>query len=420
MRRATLALLFIACAIASSFLTYMVVSGYWYELGIQVPGLPSIAITKVRFPLENTSYFELTVLNPSFSLSAVRLENVCVITPEDEVHVIKNVSPSLPRELGAGKSVKLKCMWDWGNYTGEELRITVFIEEGSGASFLARPPAVKLVLSASFNASRPFWFLLNVTNSPESPTTVNLTAVEVVLANGTRTGVRTEPEVSPDKPYGLEPNSTVTLNCTWNWLRYRNETLTIVVRTLQGYRAYLGLRTPPPVVLKITEVEFVRNGGTCYFNITVLNDPSSPAPARLCDISVVVNNTLFGPEDLNVTPPLSPPVLIRPGESKTFMCNWNWTPYEGYRMNITVSSVLGYTANATVTVVAGVQKPASGQVARGPRCRLSSPSRLCSSPSSRGPRLCVLPARTRRSALCGLSHARRSIRPVWPRRRPLL
>ncbi len=414
MGRKTLALLFAACAILSSFLTYLVVSGYWYETGITIPGLPTLAITEVRFPLDNTSYFELTVMNPSYSFKAVRLENVCVVTPDGHFHVIEDVRPSLPMSLGAGESVNFTCMWDWANYTGAELMVLVLIRNGSGASYYARPPAVKLILKAFFNASSPFWFLLNVTNSPGSPTAVNITAVDAILDNGTvLENLPTKPKISPKKPYVLKPDSTLTLNCTLNWLAYRDRNMTIRVRSVQGYRGYLGLRTPPPVVIRIVEVNFVKDAGACYFNITVMNEFSSPAPARIYNISAVVDGLYLGPEDLKVTPSLKPPVIIRPGENLTFMCNWNWSPYEGYTMNITVVSILGYIANASVQIKQGVQKTAlSPEVRPSPRS--------CSSPSSRGPLLCAPRARTRTSALCALCPSRRSSRPVSRPRRPLL
>ena len=410
MRRATLALLFVACALLSSFLTYMIVSGYWYRLGITVPGLPSVAITKVIFPTQNTSYFKVKVLNPSYSLRSVELRDIYVITPEGEAHRIENTTPPLPKELEAGKAVMLTCLWDWANYTGQELKILAIIEDGSGASYLAKPPSVKLVLEAVFNASRPFWFLLNITNSPKSPVAVNLTGVDLVLDNGTRLeGITTKPRVSPEKPYGLEPNSTLTLNCTWNWLRYRDRNFTVVVKTIQGYRSYRSFRTPGPVVIRIWEVAFYTVGTMYYFNITVFNEPKSPAPARICHIEVVVNNTCFGPEDLNMTPPLRPPVVLQPNSSITFTCLWNWSKYLGYDMAISVETVLGYTANATVRIAPGTHRLALG---------LSGPSRLCNSPSSKGLLLCVPPAQRRTSTLCALAPSPRSSRPVWLPRRP--
>ena len=358
MRRATLGLLFVACALSSSFLTYMVVSGYWYKLGITVPGLPSLAITDVVFPVGNTSYFKMTVMNPSYSLKSVEIKGIYVITPEEELSTVGNVSPAIPRSLGAGESITFTCLWDWANYTGRELRIIVVVEGGSGATYVASPPAVMLALSASFNASRPFWFLLNITNSPESPVAVNLTGVDLVLENGTVVeGLATKPGLSEKKPYGLEPNSTLTLNCTWRWLEYRDKPLTVVVRSAEGYRGYGHFRTPPPVVLRITEVVFSSDGGTYYFNVTVLNSPRSPAPARICDMTVVVNNTVFGPPDLNITPSLSPPVLLQPNSSLTLMCRWNWTRYQGYTMNITLRTVLGYTASASVSISPGSHRP---------------------------------------------------------------
>jgi len=155
MRRATLALLVIALVLASSLFTYMVVSGYWYGLGIRVPGIIALAITDVWFPLNNTKRFDITVMNPSYSPSDASIEAVFVITPDGEMHEVRATEPWLPKTLVRGASTTFKCYWNWANYTGEELKIIVMPREGSGASVRARPPAVELELSPFFNASSP-------------------------------------------------------------------------------------------------------------------------------------------------------------------------------------------------------------------------------------------------------------------------
>ena len=428
MRRATLALLVITLVLASSLFTYMVVSGYWYGLGIRVPGVVALAITDVEFPLNNTKRFDITVMNPSYSPSDASVEAIYVVTPDKKVHKVNVTEPWLPKTLVRGASTTFKCYWNWANYTGDELKIIVMPREGSGASVRTRPPAVELELLPFFNASSPFWFVLNITNSPDSPANVSIYGVDVALDNGTWVkNLPTEPDVSWDEPGVLAPNSTLTLNCTWDWLAYRNRTITIVARTVEGYTGYLfDYRTPPSVVLNITEVFFgVLNETTYYLNITVFNDPSSPAPARICNITAFVNGTLFGPEELNITPPLSPPYVLQPNSSAVFTCYWNWSLYEGHNMTITVSSVLGYVANATVNVTAGAAPllaptPIAREGTGEEKALLSSPASLCSSQASRAPRLCAPPARIRTSALCGLVRWRRSSRRVSPPPTPFL
>ena len=412
-RRATLALIFIACVLASSLLTYMVVSGYWYRLGISVPGLPSIAITDVYFPLNNTRYFNITVINPSYSLRPVNLTAIFVVTPDLEVHKVKFTSPLLPLKLDEGESKTLRCYWRWENYTGEVLTVMAVIEDGSGAVFKAAVPFVKLELSALFNASSPFWFLLNVTNVLDSVTNVSITGVDVLLDNGTRVSdLPTEPEVSRDEPYVLEPNATLTLNCTWDWLAYRNRTLTVIALTKEGYTGYLNYTTPPNVVLRITEVTFFTRNETYYFNITVFNEPISPAPAKLNNITVLIGDEVFVIED--VVPSIRPYYLLQPNSSVVLMCTWNWSLYEGLNATIVVSTVLGYTANATVNVTAGTIKlgaPGHLDVPAGLRSGRS--AQLCTSPASSGPRLCAPRAQRRTSALCALARCRRSSRRGW-------
>ena len=423
MRKATLALVFMACILASSLLTYIVVSGYWYRLGYSVPNKPSIAITDVFFPLNDTHYFNLTVINPSYSLKPVNLTSVMIITPELEVEEVKFTSPSLPLVLDEGEVKTLKCYWRWENYTGEKLTVIAFLDYGSSAAVRAEVPFVELQMGASFNATSPFWFLLNVTNVAESVANVSITRVDVVLANGTRIrDLPTEPDVSEEEPHLLEPNSTLTLNCTWDWLEYRNKTLTIVALSKEGYTGYLNYTTPPEVLLKITEVTFFKQDDTYYFNLTVFNEPISPAPAKINNVTILIEEELFVVE--NVTPSIKPFYLLQPNSSVVLTCAWNWSLYEGRNATITVSTVLGYSANATVQVSAGTTKlaPSELQAPRGsgPPGVNGRSARICSSPASAAPRLCAPRARRRTLILCALSRSRRSNRLGWPPPMPSL
>ncbi len=426
MRRATLVLLFIAGLLASSLLTFMITSGYWYWLGNVVPGKPSIAITDIYFPGNDTRYFNITVLNPSYSLEAVELRRILVITPEERIFEVKTTKPLLPLKLADGESATIRCAWDWGNYSGRELTVLVTVDKGSGAAITAKPPFVELLLKATFNASTPTWFLLNITSSAESEVAVSLVGVDLVFPTGeVISNVGTEPEVSEEKPGKLEPGSSLLLNCSWEWKEYRNETLTIVARTREGYKGYLTERTPPPVVIRITEVAFYVVNMTYYMNVTVLNEPLSPAPARINNITIIVNKTVVVPE--HVEPPISPPYLLQPNTSITFTCLWNWSAFEGMNTTIRVSTVLGYEAVANVNIAPGTIKVSSAAQGAWPgggrpcgEAAFSSPSLSGSSPGGRGPRICAPPALRRTSALCGLGRSRRSSRRGWPPRMPEL
>ncbi len=418
MRRATLALLFITCMLVACLLTYMITSGYWYSLGVRPPNKPAIAIEAVGFPLDDTSYFNLTVLNPSYSPGEVEVESVLVMTPDMQLHKVEKTEPSLPLKLSVGNSTTITCHWDWANYTGQELAVIVPVKGGSGAIFKAVPPTVKLVLKVTFNASRPFWFLLNVTNARESETSVRVSGVDVMLANGTKIeSLLTEPSISATSPKELKPGDSVVLNCTWHWLAYRNKTATVIVRTVEGYRGYLSCTTPPPVIIKITELTFAIANGQPYINITIFNEPASPAPARICNITVRVGEELF--VFTNTTPSLRPPYVLQPNASVTFTCYWNWTAYEGRNATFRVETKLGYRAETSVRVEAGTTKLSGALRAVSARPtgvgdvqRLSGP-RSGNVLSWRAPRLSAPPAQRRTSALCALGLSRRSNRPGW-------
>ena len=421
--RATLVLLFLVGILASSLLTFMITSGYWYWLGKVVPERPSIAITELLFPANDTSYFNVTVLNPSYSMEPVHVERVLVITPDGELVEVETTRPRLPLEISAGEKATISCDWDWANYTGREVTVVVAIKEGSGASFTARTPLVKMLLSATFDASTPFWFMLNITNARESATALSLAGIDLVLEGGRVVkNVDTEPKLAIGEPYKLEQGASVLVNCSWNWLEYRNKTVTVVVKTIEGYRGYLTERTPGPVVIRITEVAFYNVSQSFFMNVTVFNEPYSPAPAKICNITITIGNDTYVPE--RVKPSIRPYYALEPNASVTFNCLWNWSAFQGMNATIKVSCVLGYEAEATVNVTAGTVRPALGTAKKaicsreggeaGKKAAFSSPRLSGRQPGERGLLLCAPPARRRTSALCAPARCRRSSRRGWP------
>ena len=234
-------LLLLVAAIVGAVLSYMWTMGYYVSLGVQLPEAPTVTITNVAFNPQDPTFFNLTLLNPTFSPFSVSVEQVMVSTEDgvlDDVAVI----PTQPT-LSIGESKILTCIWNWANHTDENLRIHIFVADGSGATFQAKTPLVEFAITGVFFNSTISLTHFNVTiqNSASSATYVNLTSITVSVNDETLPINETDPSL----PYPLDPNSSCTFVCSWNWTNYKGMNVIVVVDTLQGFR----VRSSPPILI---------------------------------------------------------------------------------------------------------------------------------------------------------------------------
>ena len=230
-------LLLLVAAIVGAFLSYMWTVGYYISLEAQLPEAPTVTITDVTFDPQDSTLFNLTLLNPSFSPSSASAEQVMVST-EDGMLDNVTVIPTLPQELSIGKYKTLRCFWNWANHTDKNLKIHVFIADGSGANFQAKTPLVDLIITdVVFNSTIGVnHFNMTVQNSASSVTHIAVSGVTVdteIVGN-----------VTPALPYTLFPNASIAFTCPLNWTDYQGNEVTVKVETLQGYAAYY-IRTIP-------------------------------------------------------------------------------------------------------------------------------------------------------------------------------
>lgn len=230
-------LLLLVAAIVGAILSYMWTMGYYISLEAQVPETPSITITDVNFDPEDPTFFNLTLLNPSFSPFSVSTTQVMVST-EDGVLEDVAVLPTLPQELSIGESKTLRCSWNWANHTDETVKIHVFVTDGSGATFQAKTHLVEIVITeAVFNSTISLThFNITVQNSASSVAAITISNITVDT-----TSVE---NVTPILPYTLFPNSSVSLMCSLNWTDYQGMEVAVKVDTLQGYTAYRAQTIP--------------------------------------------------------------------------------------------------------------------------------------------------------------------------------
>ena len=139
-----LILLLLTALIIGAILSYLWVIGYYVSLGLRIPEKTTVSITNVTFNPQDTSYFNVTLLNPSYSPTDTNITKIATSPKEGFLYNIppNEVDPQLPYELPKAEEKTFKCMWNWANYTGKIVEIIAFIADGSGPTFEVETPLV--------------------------------------------------------------------------------------------------------------------------------------------------------------------------------------------------------------------------------------------------------------------------------------
>lgn len=334
-----LILLLLVSFIFGALFSYVWTLGYYARL----PSRLGVSIENVKFFVENATFFDFTVLNPSYSTLNVKIDQIKVSTRDGRLHNVVRVEPDPSQAaIEPGNSIEFRSFWNWGGYTAQSVDVIVLASDGSGDILRAQTPFMNFaVTEANFNSSVS---VRNFTVTVESmgPTYVNVTSIflegkEIVA-------------VSPSLPCTLVNTSqTFTLNETW--IDRQDENVTVAVQTLQGYTAYKTVVTPPPVSLSIVReipVIFNETDTRPYFNISVMNALDSPTYVDISEVEVVVfvNGTADQIVLLNSTEWVADPSpRINPSLIPTrLVCFWDWKRYMGggATMTVTVHTLQGF------------------------------------------------------------------------------
>lgn len=341
-----LIVLLLVSFITGALFSYVYTMGFYAPSEFLMPDKPVMSIQSVEFSKQDTHFFDVTVLNPSYSLSDVTVTRVEARTPDENiVHVITSTVPSIPFVLQKGHSQTFRATWNWANYTGITLpytdtpvEIRVFLEDGRGEIFEIRKPLTRLsITEPKFNPSISInHFNLTVENLESSDTYVNLTAFTI---NGNL--VQTD-KVTPPLPYGLNRgDDPVQFQCFYNWTSLMGQSVTLRLDTKQGYIAQQTLTLPNPVILDIPVSQIVFNATKPQeFNMTVTNNANSSTYVNIDRITVAVAQQAA----INITGWTAyPSSTLGTDESVLISCTgWDWSTYTGQTVKITVYTTQGF------------------------------------------------------------------------------
>jgi len=334
--RLAILILLIVSFVLGSTLSYIWTMGFYAPAEYNLPSKSNVSVEKVEFSVENPTYLNVTVLNPSYSPSKATIQEIKTETADGQLHDIPSTSPLLPRDLQVGQSQTFKSDWNWGNYTNQKINVLVFIADGSGATLETRAPLMnftvaKVIFEPSVTVTR-----FNITvESMNSPVKVD---VDKIFVNGNQVSVRT-PQVLP---FTMNPNESITFTLNRNWIELQNKTVTVRVDTLQGYTAIKTVLAPLPVSLIIQSVIFDNTTSTQHFNVTVLNEAFSPAAVNITSLVIQVRNTTE--TVTNIT--RIPPEPLQPDSAMLLIVFWDWSQYLGTSTQVVINVLTdqGFTA----------------------------------------------------------------------------
>jgi hypothetical protein len=338
-------LLLLLAIIVGAIFSYLITVGYYLNLEIKVPQNTTLSITDITFNPEDAETFNITILNPTYSPAKATITEISVVIQDNTVETISTTEPQLPTELQKGQEETFICQWNWEDSAGQDIKVIVLVEEGSGAAYELVISAVGLtVTTMGFDPADTSHFNMTVRNLPESIIDLTFTKITITTDEGTVTEIT---ETAPTLPQLLLQDSFNTFEVTWDWTDYRGRSVTVTAYTQEGYTATRTQSTPRPVLLSVTDIS-VDSSNTTYFNVTVTNSEYSTIPANLTLVQLNFQDQT-SLEVSTETPIL--PYELSIGQSVILKCLWDWTDKQDTAIIVVVETAEGYFGQSETYVV---------------------------------------------------------------------
>jgi hypothetical protein len=333
-------ILILCSVIFGALVSYLWVMASFYNMP---QNTTLLVVHDAVFSANNVTHFNVTILNPSNSVSNANITAIRVrVDGTAEVYDINETEPALPFVIQIGTEQTFKCKRNWSDLSGETVTIepvpvNASTQNYSYATEKVATPKLELKLTPNFNISQTVEnFSITIENSAES--VINLTISEIsVFENIINT-------TTPTLPYVLSPNYGQTFQCKRNWQSLMGVNASITVKTEEGFESNYTTATILGAFLYIGEVKFDYTDMS-YFNLTVVSSPESTAEASLNR----VNLTLTGqpPITLNTTYPTNInviPITILKNQSQVFKCLWDWNTHRNETVTIDIFTRQGITS----------------------------------------------------------------------------
>jgi len=319
--------------------------GYTAEVRKKVLSVVILPITDVTFNETDSNKISVSLFNSEESATYVYITDIILAYDNGTEYAINGTlaSPSFHPyyTLGKNKTVTFSCVWPWRNYRDRNVTITAYTKQGftsTSETVYTPQPIVFKITELNFNLTNTGYFLVNVTNMPCSQD-INVTHIKF---DGNETSFQNQ-----IIPIGGEKS----FNCTFDWVEFAEENVTITVCTDEGLNIS-RIITVPSVKLEIDDLAFDETlVGVPYVNITILNTIFSTRNVTITQIIFETENTTYIIDGTLTSPKLIPDgYLLVKGANVTIVCPWNWSPYLDENVTIIVQTADGLQVSKTVQV----------------------------------------------------------------------
>jgi hypothetical protein len=336
----------ILCSVVfGALISYLWVMGNFY---LTSENTVDLIITDVNFPVDHADYFNVTIMNPSYSPSETNITEIYLtVEGDNNIYNVTNTYPEeLPIKLEKATSKTIKCLKNWGEFAGKTITVHASAINASGATRSIKTKFVKLEIEAYFNATESCK-QFNVTVKNHEGSAINLTLTKVYF--------NYEPVENMSiqiPPAGLiiSPNETIEFRCFVDWQRYGKPL--VRVETLEGYTAEIIKEVSSVVILEVTDVTFNETDPN-EVSISFFNSPNS---ATLVEITHIIltygNGTEYIINGTLTKPPYQLPYKLSKNETITFNCVWSWRNYRNG--NVTI---IGYTKQGFTSIPKTLKTP---------------------------------------------------------------
>lgn len=334
-----LLLLLIIFFLLGAVLSYIWTMGFYAPSELNLPTFSNLTIEEIKFYSEQPDFFNMTVLNPSYSPFDAKIEQINVHTNDGKSYSIITTLPDLPSlSIAPGRSETIKSYWNWANYTDQKIVVYVILAQGSGPVVEVQTAFMNLTLTSIILEPAITSTRFNITvESTASPVSVD---IDMISVNGEAANA------TPALPYQLSPNVTVNFTVDRDWAALQNKTVTVAVHTTQGYETSKSI-IAPQMELNISSVVF-DPVVTSHFNLTVGSLAVSAVNVDLNSLKVYV-------EGQNITIDTDPdlPQALSPGSALALKCLWDWSSFKGKNVEIVIYTAQGFKTSTEAPVPNG-------------------------------------------------------------------
>jgi len=331
-------ILILLSAIIGALIAYMWTMAPFY---LEPQNSLDLIVTGVNFPVNDANHFNVSVLNPSHSISDANITAIYITAPGSaNGSSVTDSTPELPFIVPIGTSQTFNCSLQWGSLAGTVIAVHVLTANNTEAALSVQTQQVTLNVNPNFDATKSAAnFNLTVTNQPSA---INLTLSDVLLNYNSIAG-----NLSIKVPAAIPANQSLTFTCFINWQDLVEPVVT--VETLEGYTAQ-SQENISSIDLQVTKVNF-NETNTNETDITLFNAPDSANSVIVTNITLAYGSTVPYVISGNLSSP-SLPMVIDVNQTVVFACAWNWTniSYRNITVTVTANTEEGFVSQTqTVT-----------------------------------------------------------------------